>query len=150
MENEHVVSGLIRKRGEIVGRLEAAQSQVRQLILDLDNLDATIRLFAPDVDLDAVKVRPVPPRHAAGHGEVSRLIMDILRNTVQPVTTRDVAFRVMAARSLSLTDRRLNRVMVQRVGKSLRQLRERGVLEGLHGARGNMRWRLTYRATPAG
>ena len=37
MENEHVLSGLIRKRSEIVCRLEAAQMQVRQLIIDLDS-----------------------------------------------------------------------------------------------------------------
>lgn len=51
MENEHVLSGLIRKRAETAGLLDATQMQVRQLILDVDNLDATIRMFNPDIDL---------------------------------------------------------------------------------------------------
>ena len=41
MENEHVLSGLIRKRAEVAGELEAAQQRVRQLIIDIDNVDAT-------------------------------------------------------------------------------------------------------------
>jgi hypothetical protein len=38
---------------------------VRQLILDIDRVDATIRLFAPDIDLDEIRPKPVPLRHAA-------------------------------------------------------------------------------------
>ena len=72
MENEHTISGLIRKRAEIAGQLEAAQTQVRQLIINLDSLDATIRLFAPDIDLEEIRPKPVPPRHTAFHGEVSK------------------------------------------------------------------------------
>jgi len=55
MENEHVLAGLVRKRAEIAGQLEVAQTQVRQLIIDVDNVDATIRLFAPDMDLEEIR-----------------------------------------------------------------------------------------------
>ena len=60
-----VLSGLIRKRAEVAGGLEAAQQRVRQLIIDIDNVDATIRLFAPDIDLEEIRPKPLPPRHAA-------------------------------------------------------------------------------------
>ncbi|GAA0572264.1 hypothetical protein GCM10009416_08620 [Craurococcus roseus] len=33
MENEHVLFGLIRKRAEVAGELEAAQQRVRQLTI---------------------------------------------------------------------------------------------------------------------
>ncbi len=49
-----------------MAELDAAQSRVRQLILDIDAVDATIRLFQPDIDLDVVKVRPDAP---AARGE---------------------------------------------------------------------------------
>jgi len=67
MENEHVLSGLIRKRAEIARQLEAAQMQARQLIINLDSLDATIRLFAPDIDL----VRTVQPVAKPARARVS-------------------------------------------------------------------------------
>ena len=78
MEHEHVVSGLIRKRAEIAGALEDAQGRVRQLIIDIDNVDATIRLFAPDIDLEEIRPKPLPPRHAAFKGEIGRDWLDTL------------------------------------------------------------------------
>ena len=80
MENlPHVVTGLMKKRGELAGRIEHLQNELRQAIIDLDNVDATIRLFDPTVDLAEIKPRPVPPRHAAYKGEVTRIVMDTLR-----------------------------------------------------------------------
>jgi hypothetical protein len=84
MENEHVIAGLIRKRAEVAGQLEAAQTLVRQLIIDIDNVDATIRMFAPDIDLAEIRPKPAAapsrgvqgrdrpghPDDAARHGEV--------------------------------------------------------------------------------
>jgi hypothetical protein len=142
MENEHVLAGLIRKRAEIAGQLEHAQSRVRQLIIDVDNLDATIRLFAPDMDLDEIKSRPIPPRHAAFQGEISRLILDALRESSLPLTTRDVAVHVMQARSLNTADPRLRRTMVTRVGKALRHARVKGTVRSEEGRGGNLRWAL--------
>ncbi len=142
MEHEHVLSGLIRKRAEIAGELEAAQSRLRQLVLAVDHVDATIRLFAPDMDLEAIPVRPVPPRHAATSGQVTRPVLDALRNTTQAMTTRDLAFHIMRGRGLNVEDAQLVRLMVRRVGSTLRQLRDRGALHATAGAGGVMSWRL--------
>ena len=142
MENEHVLASLIRKRAEIAGELEAAQSCVRQLVLDVNHVDATIRLFASDMDLEAVPVRPVPARHAAMPGQVTRPVLDALRNTTGAMTTRDLAFHVMRGRGLNVEDVQLVRLMVRRVGSTLRQLRDRGALEATKGAGGVMSWRL--------
>jgi hypothetical protein len=46
----HVVTGLIKKRREIAGRIEALQAQMRQALCDLDHVEASIRLFKPDID----------------------------------------------------------------------------------------------------
>ena len=43
MENDNVVNGLLRRRQEVADALEIAQGRVRQLVLDLDALDATLR-----------------------------------------------------------------------------------------------------------
>lgn len=139
MENEHVLSGLIRKRAEIAGELEAAQTRVRQLILDIENVDATIRLFAPDIDLEEIRPKPLPPRHMAFKGEISRMLMSILRDTGEALTVKDLTMRMMAERELNLADQRLVRAMQKRVGASLRNLRSRGVVVS-RPERGNVRW----------
>jgi hypothetical protein len=69
-----VFSGLIRKRQEISAELDAAQFHVRQLVIGIDALDATLRLFKPDVDLDVVWVRPILRRHEALLGDAIRLV----------------------------------------------------------------------------
>ncbi len=137
-----VLSGLIRKRQEIAADLDAAQSRVRQLILDIDAVDATIRLFQPDIDLDVVKVRPTPRRHEAHRGDTSRLILSLLREVGEPLSHREITQRVMTARGLNLADRALCQTMRDRVGASLRGMRERGALASNEGNGSGMRWHL--------
>lgn len=140
--NHHTLSGLIRKRQEIAADLDAAQSRVRQLILDIDAVDATIRLFQPDIDLDVVKVRPTPRRHEAHRGDTSRLILSLLREAGEPLSHREITQRVMTARGLNLADRALCQTMRDRVGASLRGMRERGALKSGEGSGPRVRWRL--------
>ena len=73
MENEHALNALLRKRAELAGQFEHHQAKARQLLIDIDNVDATIRMFSPDMDLSEIKPRPMPPRHAAYKGEVARI-----------------------------------------------------------------------------
>jgi hypothetical protein len=79
MKNEHVISGLIAKRAELGGRIEFAQAELRQMLIDLDSLDATIRLFDPEIDLVEIKPKPLPARNQAFRGEVSRIVLGTLR-----------------------------------------------------------------------
>ena len=137
-----VLSGLIRKRQEVAADLDAAQSRLRQLILDIDALDATIRLFQPDIDLAAVKVRPTPRRHEASRGDTSRLILSLLREAAEPLSHREVTQRVMTARGLNLADRALCQTMRDRVGASLRGMRQRGRLVSGEGKGPGVRWGL--------
>jgi hypothetical protein len=142
VENDHVLSGLIRKRSEIAGQLEHAQATVRQLIIDIDSLDATIRLFAPDIDLEEIRPKPIPPRHTAFKGEVYRVILTCLRETQMALTTKDLTIRVMADRGLNIADPRLFRTIQKRVGASLRNMRARGRVVSAPGKGSNLTWGL--------
>ena len=137
-----VLSGLIRKRQEVAAELDAAQSKVRQLILDIDAVDATIRLFQPDIDLDVVKVRPTPRRHEAHRGDTSRLVLSLLREAGEGLSHRELTQRIMQARGLNLTDRALCQTMRDRVGASLRGMRERGRLVTDGGVGRAVRWKV--------
>ena len=142
MENGNLIAGLIRKRAEIAGQLDHAQSRVRQLIIDVDNVDATLRLFSPDIDLEEIRPKPVPPRHTAFHGEISRIVLSTMRETGLPLTTRDITLRVMAERALNMADPRLFRTVQKRVGASLRNMRARGSVQSASGRGSNLGWRL--------
>ena len=137
-----VLSGLIRKRQEVAAELDAAQSRMRQLILDIDALDATLRLFQPGIDLDVVKVRPTPRRHEAHRGDTSRLVASLLREAGEALSHREITVRVMQARGLNLADRALCQTLRDRVGASLRGMRQRGRLVSGEGKGPGVRWGL--------
>ncbi|MCI0430419.1 MAG: hypothetical protein L0210_07750 [Rhodospirillales bacterium] len=142
MKYEHVLSGLIAKRAELAGKIDHAQTTLRQLIIDLDSLNATIRLFAPDIDLEDIKPKPLPPRHAAFKGEVARVTFGMLRQSSAPVSTHDLTMHVMAERGLDTADRRLLRTIDRRVGACLRHHRTKGLLRSYRGPEQFMVWEI--------
>ncbi len=143
MENANLLAGLIRKRAEIAGQIEHTQNELRQLVIDLDNVDATIRLFDPNAELDEIKPKPLPPRHHAFRGEVTRIILATLRNAKKPLTTYDIAQRVMAERGLDTANAKLVKLFIKRVGASLRDHRKRGTVQSEQGPGQFLVWEIT-------
>jgi len=137
-----VLHGLLRKRQEIADKLELAQSQVRQLVLDIDAVDSTLRLFHPDVEIGVVRIKPVPRRHAAVRHESSRLIFAVLREATEPMTTRALAKAIMEARGMNTADHAMVEAMRGRLASTLRKLRNRGKLVSEKEGVRNMRWTL--------
>ena len=142
MAEPHVVTALVAKRAEIAGRIEHTQTSLRQLIIDLDNLDATLRLFKPDIDLEDIRPKPLPPRNQAFRGEVSRLILSALRQSPSPLSTHDLARHVMAERGLNTADKRLVRTIGKRVGSSMRHLRNQGLVSSDKGPGPCLLWEI--------
>lgn len=140
MENEHALSALLRKRAELAGLFEHHQAVARQLLIDIDNLDATIRMFDPDIDLADVKPRPLPPRHAAYKGEVARIVLGTLRDAKRPCSTQELTMHVMAERGMNTADKRLVKTVTKRVGACLRHHRNKGLLRNAQGLGQRIMW----------
>lgn len=137
-----ILHGLLRKRQEIADKLEQTQSQVRQLVLDIDAVDSTIRLFAPDVEIGVVRIKPVPRRHAAIRHEASRIIFGVLREAPGPMTTREIVRAAMEARGMNTADHAMVQTMVGRMASTLRKLKNRGKLVADKQDGKNQRWGL--------
>lgn len=142
MADPHVLTGLVAKRSEIAGQIEHVQTQLRQLIIDLDNLDATIRIFRPDIDLEEIRPKPFPPRHAAFKGEIMRVVMGALRTADRPLTGPEITLQVMAERGLNTADPRLLKLVGKRVGACLRHHRGQGLLRSLKGPQHLLEWEI--------
>ena len=130
-DQPNVLHALTRKRAEVAGQIEHNQFELRCLIAELDHVDATIRIFNPDIDIAAIRNKPVPPRHAAFKGEVTRLVLDTLRMATEPVTSRDIALQLMADRGLDPGDRALAVLMVKRVCACLRVQKRKGLIQNI-------------------
>jgi hypothetical protein len=95
----------------VVSQLERQLSRQQA---DLTHLDATLRLFDPTIRLTEIRPRRRYVRNIwFGHGECLRLIYDVLRETGQPVTTRELAERIMQIKAIPAAEAR-TRDLVQR------------------------------------
>lgn len=124
MAEPHVVTALKAKRGELAGAIDALQDQLRQAMIDMDHIDATLRMFDPDIELDEIRPKPLPPRHRAFKGQVTRAILAMLRSE-GAMDARAITLRLMAERELNVNDKGLQKAMHKRIGAALRNLRER-------------------------
>lgn len=131
VERPNLLNGLVDKRAEIAGRIEANQQELRKLIVELDAIEATIRIFDPDIDMMAIHPRPVPPRHAAFKGEVTRIVFKALREAKRPLTSRDIAKTLMRERGLNVDDKDVVVMMTKRVGACLKTQKNKGYVRSM-------------------
>ena len=123
--NEFVVSGLVKRRAALAGEIEATHETLRKMVLDLENLDATIVQFDPDFKVETIKPKGFrPPSDWSNRGQMSRIILSILRQASEPLTSRDIALQLLVERALDKSDQLLLRLMTKRVGVALRGQRE--------------------------
>ena len=127
----NTVSALRGKRGELAGQIDALQDQLRQAMIDLDHIDATLRMFVPDIELDEIRPKPLPPRHHAFKGQVTRSILAMLRSE-GAMDAKAITIRLMGERELNTADKALTKAMHKRIGAALRNLRERGLVVSDH------------------
>lgn len=145
-EGEHTISGLIRKRAELAGEIEALHKQISQKIADLSNVDATILLFDPGCEIEGIKPKAFrPPDDWSKRGEMAKAVLGVLRRAPEPMTCRDIAFQIMVERGLDGSDVRLLNLMRQRVATALRHQRNMGNAESKHGAGHYNVWSLVKR-----
>lgn len=119
-------AGLIRKRGELVARIQSAQRDLAELTSDLRALETTLRLFDPEMDVEALPQKRIPPAYAAFRGEMARFFLTQLRQAPQGLTTHELTLAIMADRAMDPTDKRALRLIHKRTGHSLLKLRQNG------------------------
>jgi hypothetical protein len=64
---------------------------------------------------------------------MTRIVLSILRQAAEPLTTRDIALELLVSRALDKSDQRLLRLMTKRVGVALRLQREKNVVRSDQG-----------------
>lgn len=139
----HVVSALKAKRIYCASLIESLQGQIRQAVIDLDHVEAALRLFDPDVDLAALSPRKVAQVVADNHGDTGRVILDTLRTSMRPITTAQVNDAVMKARNLDTNDKALCKLMMKRTFANLKHWqRKRGLIRSMPGPGQQFLWEL--------
>lgn len=147
MSETHVVSALVAKRAELTGIIAHFQSEIRQASMDLDRLDAVLKLFAPDYDLSGIKpkgIRNANPWFAKG--EMSRLALDVLRTASQPLSTCHLTEALIARKGIVIEGTKERERLIKSLLAALQVMRKREIVEmvgRIKGAGGGpMLWRV--------
>jgi len=101
----HIIGALSNKRAELAGIVRQLEQQLVAQRANLAHLDATMRLFDPEIQ--PKDIRPKQPRTRNAWfrpGECLRLIYDVLREATQPMTTRELAERIMRLKAMPASD----------------------------------------------
>lgn len=133
---DYMIEGLVKKRAELAGEIERTHDTLRSLAADLGHIDATLHILAPDRAVEAIKSKVFrPPADWSKRGEMTRMVLSILRTARAPMTTREIGERMIVERGLIADATTLNS-MGRRVACVLRRQRELGRTRSTDGEAG--------------
>lgn len=95
-ERPNTVSGLKAKHTELARLRDRYRSEVERLTRALVALETTIALFDPEADLSELRGSVTPSR--AKSGQVKGFVLDTLRESLDPLTARQLAERYAESR----------------------------------------------------
>ena len=138
---------LVRKRAELDGELRRQESRVRELHQAIAHVDAVLLMLKPDIQISEIAPRRPRPPHSAAPGEITGIVVDCLRDSDEPLTSRALAQVVIEKRDLDRSDVKLEVTMARRVRACLRPLRLAGRVSAVPMADGPQGWVLASRNT---
>jgi len=109
-----VVAALISKRAELAGLIEHQQKEMRRLADDLAHLDATLRLFSPEIDLRTIRAKVHRVRNRFFRpGECQRMVLDIFREAQgAALSSRQIGEALAARKRLEPRSSRCGRTLL--------------------------------------
>jgi ISXO2-like transposase domain len=140
---DYVLTGLVKRRAELAGEIEATHDRLRKMIEDLEKLDSVILQFDPLHQVEAIKPKAFrPPSDWSHRGEMTKTVLSILRQATEPMTTRDIALEMLVTRALDKDDQKLLASMTKRVGVALRLQRLNAIVRSSSGPGQLMLWEI--------
>lgn len=142
MADPHVLTALANKYTYLVNRLRLAQADVEKIKLDMAHVEATIRLFRAEYDIEAIPVRRLRrPTPWLRKGQYGRNTIEILREFDRPMGAREIALEMMQRRGITDQDDQAVKFITGAVRMALKKFTRDGALK-LHTDGFPQRWSL--------
>ena len=101
---QNTVSGLLRKRDELLADLDKLRDDIARVSNDLASLDRTLRCFGFNAELELL----LKPRTRVTHyvrNELRKFLLEALRDADGPLSSRELAIKLLEAQSKDTEDR---------------------------------------------
>lgn len=125
-ERPNTVAGLVAKHKELSDLRERFKAEIKKLTVDIDHLDAAIRLFDPQADTYAIK--EYVTKHRAQKGSVKRFVLGQFREATGPLTSRQITEAWAADRGLA-ADEATYAILRKRIGACIKGCVNQGLIE---------------------
>ncbi|MEX1306391.1 MAG: hypothetical protein WEA84_14650 [Rhodovibrionaceae bacterium] len=126
MERPNTIFGLKAKHAELTALRRRYRAEIRKLTVDIDHLDAAIRLFDPNADASPLKEYII--KHKATKGTVKRFVLKCLRESSEPLTSRQITEMWTADRGL-VPDDATYTTLRKRIGACIKNCARQGLVE---------------------
>jgi hypothetical protein len=136
---EHTMSGLLTKRADLLGEAVRLRDRIAEIRNDVAAIDRVLTALGYKGDLDAAM--PRQKREVIfGKGELTRAVLNELRETGEALTSRQIAQSIVSLRGDDARDRKYMSQVTNRVSKALRALRSGGTVSSAVDDKGNVTW----------
>ena len=139
-ERPNTVAGLIAKRDELVKLRDRLEADIRAITVDIDHLEAAIRIFDPENTPEARK--RYAALHRAPKGQSTRFVLAKLREASEPLTSRQLADMWCEDRGLNAKPSTVS-LMRKRIGATLKALHHKGLVAQDGHVEGLVGWRIS-------
>lgn len=122
-ERPNTLSGLVAKRDELAKYRDQLEADIRAVTVDIDHLEAAIRIFDPE-DTPAAR-RRYAAMHRAAKGQSTRFVLGALREVSGGASARQLAEAWCVARGLQAKESTVSTIR-KRIGATLKALERKG------------------------
>lgn len=138
---QNTISGLVRKRGEMLMQMADLREQIAVLSNDLESIERVMETLGYEGELPT-KASRLPRVVLFYRGELRGFLRQSLTEH-GPSTSRELALRLVQIEGKDGRDRRMMNDIVKRMGKALRQMVDMGIVSRTaEKVRGEYVWRL--------
>lgn len=138
---EHSITSLLKMRAGLFNEAIRIRDRLAEIKNDIGALDRVLGTLGYTGDLDAEM--PRQKREVLfGRGELTRSILDELRDAPRPLGSREIAQAIVALSGQDARDRKTITELTRRVSKALRALNTEGSVRSQPDQRGNLYWKI--------
>ncbi len=128
MERPNTISGLQAKRKELAKLHNELVKEAKKVLCDIDHIDATIRIFDPNADIERIRLNRYATKHRAPKGHMKRFVLGQFREASAPLSSRDITDAWIKDRGLA-PDESTRVILRKRVGACIQTIKKDGVIE---------------------